>query len=112
MFFSIYLVQMQMLLSYQFSTTQGHLSWKSSIGIDDALLQIHPRVTLTTASAPVQRSVIFLDANLLDQKPRPSWRLGCCAGSCSTWTSDKRPMLRARPTRGSIMLDCFWWQRH
>jgi hypothetical protein len=41
------------------------------LGIDLALLQIHPPVTLVTASVPIQRNVIYLDARLLNQTYAP-----------------------------------------
>lgn len=37
-----------------------------AMGIDAILLQIHPPVTLITASTPVQRNVIYLQARFLD----------------------------------------------
>jgi hypothetical protein len=38
-----------------------------ALGIDQGLLNIHPPVTLVTASVPVQRCVIYLKAMLLDR---------------------------------------------
>jgi hypothetical protein len=41
------------------------------LGIFPALLQIHPPVTLVTASVPIQRSVIVLEVKILDRTNAP-----------------------------------------